>query len=265
MAPPIKPTAVEKSWWGSWGEAVHTGLDIVGLIPGVGEIADGANAVIYLAEGDKVNAAISAAAMIPGVGMAATGAKLGGKVVGAAAEGAWPRRRGAKRLQRRLSRWPRRAIQGERTRGNPRAKNLTVENAAHTTSRTATLPATKWSGIMCPVGQRLRKQLKRGPGKIGRNYLQLNSNPCKTRSYNTRRPLPSPTRFMQPVKHTRAKTNRFIKMTPKIWRVPPSVTIPRIEKISTMTSTRDVKARSIKQLTKLMLLPMINIINISTN
>ena len=87
MAPPIKPTAVEKSWWESWGEAVHTGLDIVGLIPGVGEIADGANAVIYLAEGDKVNAAISAAAMIPGVGMAATGAKLGGKVVGAAAEG----------------------------------------------------------------------------------------------------------------------------------------------------------------------------------
>ena len=59
MAPPIKPTAVEKSWWGSWGDAVHTGLDIVGLIPGVGEIADGANALIYLAEGDKVDVKIT--------------------------------------------------------------------------------------------------------------------------------------------------------------------------------------------------------------
>jgi hypothetical protein len=87
-APPIKPTAKEKSWWGKWGEAVHTGLDVIGLIPGLGEIADGANALIYLAEGDKVNAAISAAAMIPGAGMAATGAKLGKKVAGAVAEGA---------------------------------------------------------------------------------------------------------------------------------------------------------------------------------
>ena len=59
----------------------------MGLIPGVGEIADGANALIYLAEGDKVNAAISAAAMIPGAGMAARGAKYGKKVVGAVAEG----------------------------------------------------------------------------------------------------------------------------------------------------------------------------------
>ena len=87
-APPIKPTEKEKSWWQRWGsDVVHTGLDIVGLIPGVGEVADGANALIYLAEGDKVNAAISAAAMVPGAGMAATGAKLGKKVVGAAAEG----------------------------------------------------------------------------------------------------------------------------------------------------------------------------------
>ncbi|WP_416406422.1 hypothetical protein RCH27_15970 [Paracidovorax citrulli] len=86
-APPIKPTEPEKSWWSRWGsDVVHTGLDVVGLIPGVGEIADGANALIYLAEGDKVNAAISAAAMIPGAGMAATGAKYGKKAAGAAAE-----------------------------------------------------------------------------------------------------------------------------------------------------------------------------------
>ena len=87
-APAIKPTKEEKSWWESWGsDVIHTGLDVVGSIPGVGEIADGANALIYLAEGDKVNAAISAAAMIPGAGMAATGAKYGKKVVGAVAEG----------------------------------------------------------------------------------------------------------------------------------------------------------------------------------
>ena len=47
-APPIKPTEKEKSGWQRWGsDVVHTGLDIVGLIPGVGEVADGANALIY--------------------------------------------------------------------------------------------------------------------------------------------------------------------------------------------------------------------------
>lgn len=86
-APPIKPTEPEKSWWSRWGsDVVHTGLDVVGLIPGAGEIADGANALIYLAEGDKVNAAISAAAMIPGAGMASTGAKYGKKAADAAVE-----------------------------------------------------------------------------------------------------------------------------------------------------------------------------------
>lgn len=86
-APAIKPVAQEKSWWQRWDrDVVHTGLDVVGLIPGVGEIADGANALIYLAEGDKVNAALSAAAMIPGAGMAATGAKYGKKAAAAATE-----------------------------------------------------------------------------------------------------------------------------------------------------------------------------------
>jgi hypothetical protein len=86
-APAIKPTEKEKGWWERWGSsAVHIGLDVVGLIPGVGEIADGANALIYLAEGDKVNAALSAAAMIPGAGMAATGAKYAKKAAGVAVE-----------------------------------------------------------------------------------------------------------------------------------------------------------------------------------
>ena len=57
-------------------DALHLGLDVVGLVPGLGEIADGANALLYLAEGDYANAALSAAAMIPFAGMAATGAKF---------------------------------------------------------------------------------------------------------------------------------------------------------------------------------------------
>lgn len=86
-APPIKPTEPEKGWWTSWGSNVlHTGLDAVGLVPGFGEVADGANALIYLAEGDKVNAAISAVAMIPGLGAGATATKYGKKVAEAGAE-----------------------------------------------------------------------------------------------------------------------------------------------------------------------------------
>jgi len=57
-------------------DGIQTGLDAVGLIPGVGEIADGANALIYTARGDYVNAGLSAAAMIPFAGWAATGGKL---------------------------------------------------------------------------------------------------------------------------------------------------------------------------------------------
>lgn len=62
-------------------DGVQTGLDVVGLIPGVGEIADGVNALIYTGRGDYVNAAISTAAMIPIVGWAATGGKLTNKAV----------------------------------------------------------------------------------------------------------------------------------------------------------------------------------------
>lgn len=57
------------------------GLDIVGLIPGVGEVADGANAIIYTARGEYLNAGLSAGAMIPFAGWAATGGKLTGKVL----------------------------------------------------------------------------------------------------------------------------------------------------------------------------------------
>ena len=71
----------------SWVDHVQTGLDVAGLVPGVGEIADGINAGIYYARGDYLNAGLSAAAMIPFAGWAATGTKMGIKGVKAAARG----------------------------------------------------------------------------------------------------------------------------------------------------------------------------------
>ena len=55
--------------------AIHTGLDVIGLIPGFGEVADGANALYYLVEGNKIDAGLSGASMIPIAGWFATGAK----------------------------------------------------------------------------------------------------------------------------------------------------------------------------------------------
>ncbi len=51
-------------------------LDIAGLVPIIGEAADGVNGVIYAARGDTVNAALSFGAMIPIAGWASTGGKL---------------------------------------------------------------------------------------------------------------------------------------------------------------------------------------------
>lgn len=57
----------------------QTGLDALGLIPGFGEAADLANALIYLGRGQYGNAAISAMAMIPLAGSVGTGSRLGMK------------------------------------------------------------------------------------------------------------------------------------------------------------------------------------------
>lgn len=62
-------------------DGVHNGFDAAGLVPGLGEIADGINAGIYALEGDKINAGLSTAAMIPFAGWGATGAKHGRKAV----------------------------------------------------------------------------------------------------------------------------------------------------------------------------------------
>jgi RHS repeat-associated protein len=60
---------------------VQGGLDVFGLVPGFGEVADGINALIYTARGDYVNAVLSSAAMIPFAGWGATGAKWTNKAI----------------------------------------------------------------------------------------------------------------------------------------------------------------------------------------
>ena len=62
-------------------DAIQVGLDLVGLIPVVGEPADGTNAIIYLARGDEVNAALSAASLASIVGWVSTGGKLVNKTI----------------------------------------------------------------------------------------------------------------------------------------------------------------------------------------
>jgi RHS repeat-associated protein len=65
--------------WG-WSEWGHLGLDVVGLVPLVGEIADGINGTWYLAEGDYANAALSYTSMVPLYGYGASVVK-GGKYI----------------------------------------------------------------------------------------------------------------------------------------------------------------------------------------
>uniref|UniRef100_UPI003BEECC7A hypothetical protein n=1 Tax=Burkholderia arboris TaxID=488730 RepID=UPI003BEECC7A len=92
--PPAKAeTPKEKGWWAKAGGWVHGGLDVLGAIPEVGAVFDGANALIYTAEGDYAQAAISGGAaaldLVPGVGTAGKvgeftvkgAAKLGAKEV----------------------------------------------------------------------------------------------------------------------------------------------------------------------------------------
>jgi len=62
--------------------AGHLLLDGLGMVPGFGAIADGLNAVWYLAEGNYTDAAMSAFAAIPGIGDAAAAAKLGKRASG---------------------------------------------------------------------------------------------------------------------------------------------------------------------------------------
>jgi hypothetical protein len=60
---------------------LHGALDVVGLVPVFGEVADGANALWYLAEGDLVNAALSSAALLPIGGQFATASKYADEAI----------------------------------------------------------------------------------------------------------------------------------------------------------------------------------------
>ena len=69
----------------------HGLLDVLGLIPGAGEFADGANALWCLLEGDIICASLSAGAMVPFAGwgaFAGKGAKTLGPVLDDAANSA---------------------------------------------------------------------------------------------------------------------------------------------------------------------------------
>jgi len=70
----------EKKKSSNWLNWVQTGLDVVGFIPVVGEVADALNAVIFLAQGDYINAGISAIAIIPIIGDAGKIVRLGAKL-----------------------------------------------------------------------------------------------------------------------------------------------------------------------------------------
>jgi len=65
-------------------DLVHSALDVVGMIPIIGEAADLLNGVVYLAQGDLGNAALSMVSMVPIVGNTAAGARLIGAVSTAA-------------------------------------------------------------------------------------------------------------------------------------------------------------------------------------
>tara|TARA_R110002012_G_scaffold314655_1_gene527604 strand:- start:112 stop:1026 length:915 start_codon:yes stop_codon:yes gene_type:complete len=71
--PEEKPIKDEK-WTAS--DTGHLALDLMGMVPLVGEVADGLNASWYAKEGKYGDAALSGAAMIPGAGWAAGGTKL---------------------------------------------------------------------------------------------------------------------------------------------------------------------------------------------
>ena len=67
--------------WNAVLDGVQAGLDVAGLVPGVGEIADGVNALISLVRGDVAGATLSATSMLPIVGDAIG---KGGKIARAA-------------------------------------------------------------------------------------------------------------------------------------------------------------------------------------
>jgi len=73
--PPVADQDVFLALINVMAESGHLTLDCVGLVPALGELADGINAVWYFAEGDYVNGSLSTAAMVPFFGFTSTTAK----------------------------------------------------------------------------------------------------------------------------------------------------------------------------------------------
>jgi hypothetical protein len=73
-----------KVYWEASKEMIHLGLDLIGLVPVVGEIADLTNGVIYSIEGDGVSASLSFASTIPVAGWFSAGIKFAKRADGLA-------------------------------------------------------------------------------------------------------------------------------------------------------------------------------------
>lgn len=78
---PIRRVDINGEGWGDVLDWVQTGLDVAGMVPAVGNIADLANAGISAARGDMVGMGLSLAAAVPGAGLVAGGAKLVNRAV----------------------------------------------------------------------------------------------------------------------------------------------------------------------------------------
>jgi uncharacterized membrane protein YgcG len=65
-----------RCFWEANKLMVHISLDITGLVPGFGEVADVVNGVIYTIEGNGIDATLSYSSAIPLAGWGTTGAKI---------------------------------------------------------------------------------------------------------------------------------------------------------------------------------------------
>lgn len=72
---PIRRVDINGEGWGDVLDYTQTGLDVAGMIPAVGNVADLANAGISAARGGYVGAGLSLTAAVPIVGIAAGAAK----------------------------------------------------------------------------------------------------------------------------------------------------------------------------------------------
>lgn len=70
-----------RCWWEASKEYIHGALDMAGMVPLFGEVADLTNGIIYTIEGNGTDAALSFAATIPIAGWAATTAKYARKTI----------------------------------------------------------------------------------------------------------------------------------------------------------------------------------------